>query len=150
MGVISSIDDMDRSIRSMGPDASKGLAAVRRNLVRTLEESGVSTIDPSGQFDPNLHEAVEAKETDEVPNGTIMQVLSQGYMFEGKVIRPARVTVSRSGQREEVEFELFEEDASTEEGHPALPGPPPSSDSPERRPRSPERAVPRKRRSKRR
>jgi molecular chaperone GrpE len=151
LGVISSIDDMDRTIENLDPDTAKGMIAVRRNLLRTLEESGVTPIDlKDGRFDPNFHESVEAKERNDIPDGTILKVHSSGYSFEGKVLRPAKVTISRSGRREAVEFELFEEDASTEEGpEPALPAPP-SSALPGRQQRSRAQVVQRKRRVKRR
>jgi molecular chaperone GrpE len=117
LGVISSLDDLDRTIDSLDERSRAGVIGVKKNLFKTLEECGVTSIEPDGgKFDPNLHEAVDAKERDDLPDGTIISVQNSGYMFEGKVLRPARVTVSRSGRKEAVEFELFEEDESMEEG----------------------------------
>jgi molecular chaperone GrpE len=47
-------------------------------------------------FDPNFHQAVTQKETDDVPENTITDVLQTGYLLHDRLIRPAMVVVSKS------------------------------------------------------
>ena len=50
----------------------------------------------NGIFDPHQHEAVETVETNEHPNGTILEQLSRGYRMGERVIIPAKVKVARA------------------------------------------------------
>lgn len=61
------------------------------------QANGVTAIQTLGtSFDPHLHEAVETVETDEQPPGTILQEFTRRiYTMGDKMIRPARVKVSR-------------------------------------------------------
>jgi molecular chaperone GrpE len=52
-------------------------------------------------FDPNLHFAVEMEETNDVPEGTILQEYVKGYKSGDHIIRPARVKVASAPQKEE-------------------------------------------------
>jgi molecular chaperone GrpE len=74
----------------------EGVQATRRAFLQTLERFGVRPIDAQGKpFDPNFHEAVlEVDETSQPP-GTVTQVLEQGYTIHGRLLRPARVIVSK-------------------------------------------------------
>ena len=74
----------------------EGVQATLRVLLRTLERFGVRRISALGKrFDPNLHEAVmEADDPAQRP-GTVAQVLEQGYTIHGRLLRPARVVVSK-------------------------------------------------------
>jgi molecular chaperone GrpE len=52
-------------------------------------------VDPIGQpFDPHLHQALDRSETTEQPDGTILSVFQPGYVFHGRVLRPAMVRVA--------------------------------------------------------
>lgn len=74
--------------------ADPGLELVIKQFKETLESEGVAEITAEGQeFDPNLHEAIEA-ETGEEEN-KVVKVVAKGYKIEDKVIRPARVVVSK-------------------------------------------------------
>jgi len=114
VGTISSIDDLDRAIMNLsGPDRS-GIEAVRKLMARTLDENGVRAIDPKGErFDPTVHEAVEIVERGDLDEATVVEVLGQGYLLDGKVLRPARVIVSRHPapvNGDLVEFEIAEDE----------------------------------------
>jgi len=109
LGMISSIDDLDRSLASLEGDAKIGVEAVRRNMVRTLEGTGIEVVDPSdGTFDPRFHEAVDVQYIEGEEN-RIIAVHSPGYLLDGKVLRAAKVTVARTlGNLEE--FEIVEDE----------------------------------------
>ena len=57
---------------------------------------GVTSFHAKGErFDPNLHEAVEVEETDEVEDGIILEEFVRGYKCGERVLRPAKVKVSK-------------------------------------------------------
>lgn len=71
-----------------------GLEMVIKQFRETLESEGVEEIAAEGQqFDPTLHDAIEAEPGDE--DDRIVKVAQKGYKIEDKVIRPARVIVSK-------------------------------------------------------
>jgi molecular chaperone GrpE len=73
----------------------KGFELIYKQLIDNLAKLGVERIEPVGQrFDPHLHQAVERTETDDAEDGTILQVYQPGYVFHGRVLRPAMVRVA--------------------------------------------------------
>ncbi len=75
----------------------KGVEATLRAFLQTLERFGVRTIEAQGKpFDPNFHEAVMQVETPSQPPGIVTQVVEQGYTIQNRLLRPARVVVSRA------------------------------------------------------
>jgi molecular chaperone GrpE len=73
----------------------KGFELIYKQLLDNLTKLGVERVEPVGQhFDPHLHQAVERTETDEADDGTILQVYQPGYVFHGRVLRPAMVRVA--------------------------------------------------------
>ena len=73
----------------------KGFELIYRQLVDNMTKLGVERIDPLGKsFDPHLHQAVDRAETSEHKDGTILQVFQPGYVFHGRVLRPAMVRVA--------------------------------------------------------
>jgi len=54
-------------------------------------------VDPAGQpFDPEYHEAMATQPSADQPPGTVMAVVQKGYLLNGRLLRPARVLVSRA------------------------------------------------------
>jgi len=49
---------------------------------------------PGKPFDPHLHQAMDRTETAEHEDGTVLQVFQPGYVFHGRVLRPAMVRVA--------------------------------------------------------
>jgi molecular chaperone GrpE len=73
----------------------KGFELIYKQLLDNVTKLGVERIDPAGKpFDPHLHQAVDRAETTEHADGTILQVFQPGYMFHGRVLRPAMVRVA--------------------------------------------------------
>jgi molecular chaperone GrpE len=72
------------------------MEATRRLLLKAFERAGVVTVDPQGQaFNPELHEAMMTQESADAPPGTVLGVIQKGYTLNGRLLRPARVIVSR-------------------------------------------------------
>ena len=64
--------------------------------MNTLEGAGLQTVKAAGEsFDPNFHEAIAGKEDDTVKPGTVLQELEKGYLLNQRLIRPAKVIVSK-------------------------------------------------------
>jgi molecular chaperone GrpE len=75
----------------------EGMEATQRLLAKALERAGVALVDPQGQpFNPQLHEAMTTQESVEAAPGTVLAVIQKGYTLNGRLLRPARVIVSRA------------------------------------------------------
>jgi molecular chaperone GrpE len=75
------------------------LEATLRAFLDTLKRYGVERIEATGQpFDPNYHEAIGQIPSAEVPEDHVAQVVRPGYMEHDRLLRPARVLVSRGGE----------------------------------------------------
>jgi molecular chaperone GrpE len=73
----------------------KGFELIYKQLLENLARLGVERIDPQGKpFDPHLHQAVDRAETTEQPDGTVLDVFQPGYVYHGRVLRPAMVRVA--------------------------------------------------------
>jgi molecular chaperone GrpE len=73
----------------------KGFELIYKQLVDAVTRLGVERTDPLGkQFDPHLHQAMDRTETTTHEDGTILQVFQPGYIFHGRVLRPAMVRVA--------------------------------------------------------
>jgi len=101
LGVLDSLEAAQKII------GSEGLELVVQKFRGVVESEGVKeiTVKPGEAFNPNYHEAVETVVGAE--DGKVVEVVEKGYGLEGKVIRPARVKVSKkiepaSTQKEQV------------------------------------------------
>lgn len=73
----------------------KGFELIYRQLMETIMKLGAERVEPVGKaFDPHLHQAMDRTETTEHPDGTILQVFQPGYLFHGRILRPAMVRVA--------------------------------------------------------
>jgi len=73
----------------------KGFEIIYKQLLDNLGKLGVVRVDPAGKpFDPHLHQAMDRAETTQVADGTILEVFQPGYVFHGRVLRPAMVRVA--------------------------------------------------------
>lgn len=93
--LLTVVDDLDRALASTEEDSVlvQGVRGVRSNLMKVLESNGLKEIASEGRFDPNLHEALCAVEGDE--DGMIAEVFQKGYTLNGKVLRYAKVKVTK-------------------------------------------------------
>ena len=102
--LVESVDDLQR-VALLDPktasvqDIVEGVDMVERKLLRALAEAGLEVLDPAGEdFDPNVMEAVmTAPASSEDEDDTVDMVLQRGYLLEGHLVRPARVSVRKHG-----------------------------------------------------
>jgi molecular chaperone GrpE len=80
-----------------GPALLEGAQATLKQLHRAFDKAGIKIIDPAGQpFDPDWHEAMVAQENRDSPANTVLSVIQKGYSLNGRLLRPARVIVSKA------------------------------------------------------
>ena len=73
-----------------------GIAMIQQQLKGVLAETGLEEIDASGKpFDPMLHEAVSQLETNDAPEGQVVQQIRKGYKLRDRLLRPAAVVVAK-------------------------------------------------------
>ncbi len=73
----------------------RGFELIYKGLLENLAKLGLERHDPKGKpFDPHLHQAMDRVETEEQPEGAILEVYQPGYVFHGHVLRPAMVRVA--------------------------------------------------------
>ncbi|QGX40635.1 nucleotide exchange factor GrpE [Permianibacter aggregans] len=95
------LDGLDQGLQlNLESDEAKkvaeGMELTQRKLLSVLEKFGVKAIEAQGQpFNPDLHEAMVAQENADVAPDTVLMVLQKGYTLHGRLLRPARVIVSR-------------------------------------------------------
>jgi molecular chaperone GrpE len=78
----------------------QGVELVYKQLHDMLEKFGITPFPAHGEpFDPKKHDAVAQEVTDAVPENTVVQVFQEGYMYHDKVLRHAKVSVSRNRRR---------------------------------------------------
>lgn len=96
------LDNFDRSISAAEQGASPeavidGIRAMHKSLQRALEPVGLIRIEAVGQpFDPERHEALATIETCDVLPDVVTDEIEPGYILADRVVRPARVRVSRA------------------------------------------------------
>lgn len=91
---------------SENEEVIKGFEMIKTQFMRIIESEGVKEIETMGKkFNPNLHEAVEVEERDDVEENTIIQEIEKGYMFDDAVIKPAKVKVCIKKKQEKEDAE---------------------------------------------
>jgi len=74
---------------------TSGVKQIEKQLEDILISEGLKRIDASGKFNPIFHEAISFEENSEVPADNIIAEIESGWEFNGKVIKPAKVRVSK-------------------------------------------------------
>jgi molecular chaperone GrpE len=100
------VDDFERALTAA--EASDNLEAiiagvrlVYNNLAKALRDHGLETIEALHRpFDPNLHEALLQQPTVDYPSGTVVEQTARGYRLRDRVLRAAKVVVSKAADVE--------------------------------------------------
>jgi molecular chaperone GrpE len=74
----------------------KGILQVKNQILDFLKNQGVEEIKSVGErFDPNFQEVVEEAEVKDKESGIVLEEIQKGYKINGKLLRPAKVRVSK-------------------------------------------------------
>jgi len=98
--LVSILDNFELGLAAAKTESAQspiysGMVLVQKQLNDLLEENGLQAIEADGKkFDPNLHEAI-AHEPSGSAEGTVIRQARRGYRFKDRLLRPARVVVSR-------------------------------------------------------
>jgi molecular chaperone GrpE len=102
VGLLDALDDLARfaHLDPATTDAKTivdGAELVERKLLKSLAGHGLEVIDPLDHaFDPNLHEAVQTEPAlSPEDDHMVGRVFQRGYVFNGRLLRPARVVVKQ-------------------------------------------------------
>lgn len=98
-GLIPIIDGFEHALAAHGAkeyeNYRRGFELIYKQLVENVTKLGAERIDPVGkQFDPHQHQAMDRLETNDHEDGTVVQTFQPGYVFHGRVLRPAMVRVA--------------------------------------------------------
>jgi len=93
---------MDHACNSDDFDAfKKGLKMLQEQLLVCLQKHGVEQIEALGKdFDPHVHEAMLQVESQEHEQSKVVSEFEKGYLFNGRLLRPAKVSVCRKSQED--------------------------------------------------
>lgn len=95
--LIGVLDSFHLAVMSHKDEAeAKGLLLIMGQLEELLKRFGLEKINvnPGDEFDPAIEEAIREVPSDK-STGAIHEEVSKGYRLHGRVIRPARVSVSK-------------------------------------------------------
>src|SRR5262245_49630988 len=103
LGLIAVQDSFDRAFQSEAlkaePQVYQGMRSIQRQIHQLLEQRGVMSFDSVGKkFDPSLHEALYTEPSRKYPDATVAHEVEKGYLWEGKVLRPAKVVVAKQSR----------------------------------------------------
>jgi molecular chaperone GrpE len=95
---LEAVDSVERAMRmESGGPCFDGLRAVLEQMEAILARQGAQRIGAAGdRFDPERHEAIAVRASDDVPDRTVLAVERSGYVLGDRVIRPAQVVVART------------------------------------------------------
>lgn len=90
------LDSLDKALVTQGADSNpilEGIRMVQKQFAAVLENHGLKAIEAAGKpFDPNVHQAIQRVEHD-VETDTVKDEYQKGYSLNGRLIRPAMVSV---------------------------------------------------------
>jgi molecular chaperone GrpE len=99
LALLDVMDDFDRAVEHVGEasDAvADGLRLIHQRLRGVLEANGVTSFESKGRlFDPAVHEGMSLVDSDEYESGSVCEEYLRGYLWDGELLRPARVIVAR-------------------------------------------------------
>ena len=125
-GMVPVLDSLEAAIKSVtekvesadaSPDLatfSEGVNLVHKQLLNALQSHGLTPIGAIGEtFDPYQHEALMAVESDEIPEGKVIEEFRRGYMLHTRVLRASQVVVSQGpAEKEEVNEDSNDNDTA--------------------------------------
>lgn len=98
------LDSFDKALSKREEEVEKesavnsfytGIQLVSKQLIQNLEKNGLSQVKSLGEkFDPECHQAIQKNESSKVKEETVSEEYAKGYMLNGRLLRPAMVSVS--------------------------------------------------------
>ena len=101
--MIPVLDALDGAMKSSQGEAEKaelfdklkeGIELTHKSFLTQLEKHGVSLVSHDEPFDPNIHNAIQAVDSEDVESGQIVQTFQTGYKYKSRPLREAMVVVA--------------------------------------------------------
>ena len=101
--MIPVLDALDGAMKSVDTDADKaelfdklkeGIELTHKSFLTQLEKHGVELVAHDEPFDPNIHNAIQAMDSEDVESGQIVQTFQTGYKYKNRPLREAMVIVA--------------------------------------------------------
>ena len=98
-------DNLQRALESCKEKAEisvikEGLELTLRSFEGSLETAGIVPINPDGEsFDPEKHEAISVVEDDKKEPNTVIDVIQRGFTIQNRILRPAKVVVTKKSDK---------------------------------------------------
>lgn len=106
LDLLNVLDDLERAVELAEKGKEdfgaflKGVEMILAHLYEVLKENGVTAVDAAGKpFDPHLYEALMQQEKDDLAENTVIEELQKGYLINGRVLRTAKVKVSKKKEQ---------------------------------------------------
>ena len=100
--LIPVVDSMEMGIEAAAKEdvdiksIQEGMEMTLKQMLDVLQKFDVERVNPQNEaFNPELHEAMTMVPNAELAPNTVMDVIQKGYTLNGRVVRPARVIVSK-------------------------------------------------------
>jgi len=99
--ILEVADNIERALKSDQSSLHDGVEQIHKILLKVLNNHSISPIDSlNEQFDPNLHEAIAYIPSETESDGIVIDEVIRGYCMKDKVIRCAKVAVSKGNKEE--------------------------------------------------
>jgi len=101
--MIPVMDSLQGAINSASAEADKaelfdklkeGIELTHKQFITALEKHGVTMVSHDEPFDPNIHNAVQTVDSEDVGSGQIVQTFQTGYKYKNRPLREAMVIVA--------------------------------------------------------
>jgi molecular chaperone GrpE len=102
--LLNVLDSFDLALRNAAGDGAgkaetlRGFELIYKQIQDTMARFGLKPIEAKGKaFDPNFHQAVSTQASKDLEENTVVEEMRKGYTLNGRLLRPAMVTVSVKG-----------------------------------------------------
>jgi len=113
--ILPFVDSLDRALEHVGSSSDikafkEGLQLIQDQLLCCLKKHGVEAIECAGKdFDPNFHEAMMQTDSEHHETNKVISEFQRGYLLNGRLLRPSRVSVCKKINKENSPDELIVE-----------------------------------------
>lgn len=99
------VDNLERALQAADSNNEElkpvveGVELTLKSFVDTIAKYGLEVIDPQGEaFNPELHQAMAMVESPDAEPNTVLMVMQKGYQLNGRLVRPAMVSVAKADE----------------------------------------------------
>ena len=86
--------NVDLSAEELLPKLKEGIELTIKSFITTFEKHNITKVDTTGEFDPNMHNAVMQEDSQNHESGQIVSELQKGYMLKDRLLRPSMVSIA--------------------------------------------------------